>query len=184
MGSTHTRMWSPTHLRAQTRLAYSRVRAREMYTGSWNYEFEFEPTCIVQEAKDMMFGRGFGRLTRWLRGGKSAGDHLLGPRYSGSNDISDKDARCRCLNYDAELRDYFVGRGFTPSAGIAASGASTFSEDAAGQMLNDLRRELRRLRRTECPTDDCPKDEDAYPWDKLLELARQRGIPQPGRIFR
>jgi RHS repeat-associated protein len=157
-----------------------RVRAREMYDGTWNYEFQFEPTCLVQSVKDFVIGRGLGRLGRLGR----SGGRQFGPRHAGSVDISDKEARCRCLGYDDALGEYFTSRGFSPYVGVGASNASQFSESDAQQMLRDLRKEMRRVRREECTTDDCRNDEDLYPWDQLLDIARQRGTPFIGNIIR
>jgi RHS repeat-associated protein len=157
-----------------------RVRAREMYDGTWNYEFQFEPTCLVQSVKDFVLGRGLGRLGRLGR----SGVRQFGPRHAGSVDISDKEARCRCLGYDDALEEYFRSRGFSPYVGVGASNASQFSERDAQQMLRDLRKEMRRVRREECTTDECRNDEDLYPWDQLLDIARQRGTPFIGNIIR
>jgi hypothetical protein len=88
------------------------------------------------------------------------------------------------LGYDEALEEYFTSRGFSPYVGVGASNASQFSGSEAQQMLDDLRREMRRIRRKECTTDECRNDENLYPWDQLLDLARKRGTPFIGEILR
>jgi len=176
-GGVNTYAYVSNPISAIDPLGLFRVRAWEYYDGHLEFEFEFEAGCIAGFVKENVGGP-----FRWIKRAVKAKKSFAGDNFSGSNDVGGEAAKCTCRNYDDGLKQYFTGRGFESSAG-AMRGGTGFNEADARAMINDLRREMKRLRKDQCSTDDCPQDETLYPWNQLIDLAIDRKIPYIGNLI-
>ena len=154
-----------------------RVRARRAFRGlegqyEWMFWFEFTGSCMVEKVPSPF---------KWLNRGRKAANMLPG-HYAGENDVP-KSELCGCRDIDPGLEDFFDDQGYRSSS--SALGATQFTREKADRVLRDLKKEYERLVDEDCSAgDDCSALRNAYPWDRLLNLAQERYIPEAREIAR
>lgn len=142
--------------------------AHQTYNGAWRFRFQFRWACRFGASPidhaDNLFQR-FPVVGRIRRAQTEAEQKPTG----------DTDAvnMCACRQFDSDLQELFDSRGW--GTGDAYGGRS-YSEAEATEMLNELRRRTNQLNaglEEEC-------DKCSLPWDSLLEIAKERGVPYIG----
>jgi RHS repeat-associated protein len=150
------------------------LRAIENKEGTLEYKFNFGKGCLASGAERQVSGK-----FKWIKRAIFGKKVTIGDRYSGINDVKGVINQCICETYDPKLKDWFVKQKYEP--GMASWGTS-FTEADAKKVLKGLREEFRRLIDeeegcTEDNAEECEKVENLYPWENILENAKERYTP-------
>jgi RHS repeat-associated protein len=138
----------------------------------WVYKFDFSNGCKVAAALAVgeFFATRSSKVGNWA-GKLATGVERLSPDPAGDADLSDLEERCKCLNYDPELKKYFKET-------LHYSTSDQFNQAQADGIITALRGEFKRLKKTKCGGDkECMENNNYYKWNEILGKARARGIP-------